>query len=1627
MVRMMKHFNKAKQLLLLSALLVMAAVSAVAQPLNGTYTVGGTTPSYATLTDAVNALTTNGVSGPVIFNLRNGTFSGAQYTLPSITGASATNRITFQSETGLATNVTVSYAATGTGDNFVFMLDNASYITFKNLTVTNTATSTYARAIRFASAASYDTVASCAFSSTITTSTSSSAALVYSTAFTGTNNVITNNTFTNGSFGIFLAGSSSSSYANNNVIQTNSFTNQSYRGIYNIYANATKILGNTISSNTTNEFYGINCQYSDGGIQAISNTITANNASGNSQYGIYVYYCNGNSTNYNKVKSNTISISNTSSAYVYGLYNYSSPYDTITANIINTTTMNGYGNYPYYYAYSSNGYSSGNVITSLANYYDTYLNMIDYSSPNTFFGNNTISVTGGTSGYINLSGIRSGSNNSQLYKNTINVTGRYTYGSTYAYMASDASNPIVRKNTLTITSSGGIYPYSGYYNSGATIDSNIYSLTSSYASSLYNYMGYNCSNSSIVANNNISVTSASYAYGLSCDYANGITIANNTVNSLGNGSSSYYSYGIYAQSTTNATISNNNVKSVCSGSNSYGTYGIYASSSTNIKVLSNKSSANASGYTYTYAYGMYISNVSTAKIYNNSVYAKSIYGAYGVDLSYTTNYDFRNNTVYKDANSYGFGIYAYHYNPIGTCNIVNNVIIGVGSGGYGMYGYFGQASTRPFCEYNLYYSPSNTFYDAYTGTSYSLAGWRSAFNMDKHSLLYNASAAMPNRATGDLTPSATAPEAWALNGRGIHDVANVPKDINGVNRPANKPAGVPDLGAYEITPTSIPPDCAAFPAAPATGLQYFTFGGDTVASIDWTTATVPSTVTVKHYPGEAPQSFAFPFYMYFHTDIDAGTGSFPHTTNVYYNDPQTGTTAAESGLRLVKRIGTGTWTPYSTPASSTNPVRNIISTTGLSDFGQHTGSDVANNASISRLVSPTPTFCAPSTQTIKVTLKNTGNNTLNNVKIDWSINGSPMGTVTYTTPVNTFLVQPDSVQVTLGTYTFTSARPVRLVAYSYLPNGVPDAANVDDTLKAVITPGLNGDYTVGGTPAPDFVDVKEAIDILNLWGVCGPTTFKIRDSVGAYQGAGNINAPIIGGSLVNRVTFTSQSGNAANVVVSGINNNPVFGLKNVTDVTIKNITIMPLGSTAISIEGSPKRDTIRGCFLTAPTSTTTDVIKAVVSDMSPNSYSGTYNGRDMAIIKNTFSGAANGISMCSNGNSTTTNNVIDSNTFSSHYYANIYLYYPYSEKIRGNIFNGTTYASGGYPAYVYNSYTSGTDPIEILGNTMNISGTTNQYIYNYFGYYIFGTSTTRAKFAYNKITYTNPLGNFYNYSPYSGSYLDYNNNDFNIDCSNGYGIYVYYSTFQNSNIYNNVVNTKFSSSGQGLYVYNPYGSDSRIYNNTFINSGAGYAAQYYLPSSVNLKAYNNIYANLGSSGNALYWYNGGTTNVSDYNNIFSANGQHFNYNGTVDTSLNHWRATYSTELNSISYNPGLFGLGNMRPNPADPAAWSLNGRGLQIADNNIDKDGNPRETDVTLGVPDIGAYEFEPTSVPPLAKASPALPAPGTTQVFTFGQDTVVKLTWNPMTIVSNTAEVRQYSGRKGINFPAAANNMYFY
>jgi hypothetical protein len=65
--------------------------------MTGSYTIGGILPDYTMIGEAVADLELRGVCGPVIFDIRDGTYM-EQVNLTAIDGASAVNTITFRSE-----------------------------------------------------------------------------------------------------------------------------------------------------------------------------------------------------------------------------------------------------------------------------------------------------------------------------------------------------------------------------------------------------------------------------------------------------------------------------------------------------------------------------------------------------------------------------------------------------------------------------------------------------------------------------------------------------------------------------------------------------------------------------------------------------------------------------------------------------------------------------------------------------------------------------------------------------------------------------------------------------------------------------------------------------------------------------------------------------------------------------------------------------------------------------------------------------------------------------------------------------------------------------------------------------------------------------------------------------------------------------------------------------------------------------------------------------------------------------------------------------------------------------------------------------------------------------------------
>jgi hypothetical protein len=230
-----------------------------------------------------------------------------------------------------------------------------------------------------------------------------------------------------------------------------------------------------------------------------------------------------------------------------------------------------------------------------------------------------------------------------------------------------------------------------------------------------------------------------------------------------------------------------------------------------------------------------------------------------------------------------------------------------------------------------------------------------------------------------------------------------------------------------------------------------------------------------------------------------------------------------------------------------------------------------------------------------------------------------------------------------------------------------------------------------------------------------------------------------------------------------------------------------------------------------------------------------------------------------------------------------------------------------------------------------------------------------------------------------------------------------------------------------------------IYNNSIVgnstSASTNYACYTQFTSSTGTSVVlrNNIFSNnatgTATSVGAMYVWGSAFLN-SNYNNLFCAGP---NLVTVASPALTHtnifaWRNASAFEKNSISYRPGFTSNTNLVPNPLDSNAWSINGHGTFIAGNNNDILGNPRPQNVTQGVPDLGAYEFTPTSIPPAATTNNAQLAPDSTQIFMFAGDTVASIKWDTYSIVPTSVNVRRYSGVRPNYIDTNANNyMYYY
>ena len=331
--------------------------------LNGTYTIGGTSPDYSTLTAAVNDLHTYGICGAVTFNIRDDNYN-EQLTINEITGVDSTNTITFQSENGDSTQVIVTSTLSSSSQNII-QLNGADWITFRGLTLESNQSSGYSRIIQLYNGAEHNTFENNVIRGRNVSSTSTYYALIYSNGDQDNFTTIRNNHLEYGSYGVYLRGANTSSLKSGLVIENNFFENQYYYGVYLLYEDAPKVINNVIETNSTySSSRGIFLQYCDNQLVVANNRIE-----GVRNFGLYLQYCDATNANKARIFNNYIYMPNGG----YGLSLYYGSYLDISNNTVHLNGNYGlydeYGSFKNYYnnifsndnGYAARVYSIGSI------------------------------------------------------------------------------------------------------------------------------------------------------------------------------------------------------------------------------------------------------------------------------------------------------------------------------------------------------------------------------------------------------------------------------------------------------------------------------------------------------------------------------------------------------------------------------------------------------------------------------------------------------------------------------------------------------------------------------------------------------------------------------------------------------------------------------------------------------------------------------------------------------------------------------------------------------------------------------------------------------------------------------------------------------------------------------------------------------------------------------------------------------------------------------------------------------------------------------------------------------------------------------------------------------------------
>lgn len=580
---------------------------------------------------------------------------------------------------------------------------------------------------------------------------------------------------------------------------------------------------------------------------------------------------------------------------------------------------------------------------------------------------------------------------------------------------------------------------------------------------------------------------------------------------------------------------------------------------------------------------------------------------------------------------------------------------------------------------------------------------------------------------------------------------------------------------------------------------------------------------------------------------------------------------------------------------------------GTPDIGAYEFTPTQNDAEVLTIVGPN-NICV-GTNAVQVKIKNQGLANLTSLQINWSVNNVTQTPFTFSGSMPKY---KDST-LTIGTFNGVLNTVYNLKVWSTLPNGVADQNTLNDTsLKSGINTGLAGMYTIG-TSSANYTSINQAVNDLVIRGVCGPVVFSLDPTIGVYDEKVTIPS-ILGSSATNTITF---KGNLAvlSYEITASADRGVLTLNAAKNVIIDSLIVqVETGSTygyPIVITNGSENNIIRNSQFKAPFTTSSNYAGFVMGSIS--SISSASTSKNNIIENNLISGGYYGLTLygTSGSNHLTKYNIIRNNKIQDFYYYGLYHYYSDSTQIIGNDIsrpNNTAISSTTYTMY-------------IAGASQNILVDGNK-IHNMFD----KDQTTTGTF------YTCYLSTG---AAQTGKQTMFRNNLVHSINTSGTQYGLYSTSSGNVVFYNNTVVLDFANATAGTtygYYHSGTATGVELLNNNFYINRAGTGTKY-----------------------GIYMVTATAPLTTNYNNIYVPNGN-VGYNSSARVTLADWQAVNSAfDVNSVSVSP-IFPYRSL--GIYSPSSILLDNLGTPLASVPTDILGNARH----LTTPDIGAYEFTPTS-----------------------------------------------------------------